>query len=141
MDTMFTSKRVRKSYRGYTCVQVYATEFGWVQADLMRAERDLHNSLKSMFKEIGVPMKLIADGARAQVAGKTRILCEQANCKVVDLEKNTPFANQAERYIQTLKNESKSDMVCTEIVQLSSGTTVWKEGQESKIQLLKKIIY
>ena len=28
MDTMFASRRVGKSYRGYTCVQVYATEFG-----------------------------------------------------------------------------------------------------------------
>ena len=33
MDTMFASRRVGKSYRGYTCVQVYATEFGWLRAD------------------------------------------------------------------------------------------------------------
>lgn len=32
-DTMFASKRAEKSYRNYTCVQVYASKFGWVRAD------------------------------------------------------------------------------------------------------------
>ena len=111
MDTMFAYKHVGKSYRGYTCVQVYATEFGWVRADLKKTEKDLHHSIKSLFKEVGVPMKLIADEVRLQVAGKARILRDQAKCTVVELEKNTPSANQAEQYIQTLKNGSKSDMV------------------------------
>ena len=110
MDTMFASKRVGKSHRDYTCVQVYATEFGWIRADPMKSERDIAHSLKSTFKEIGVPAKLIADGARAQVKGKTRELCDQANCDIIELEKNTPASNRAERYIQTLKNSSKKDM-------------------------------
>ena len=87
----------------YKYVQVYATEFGWIRADPMKSERGIAHSLKSMFKEIGVPSKLIADGARAQVKGKARELCDQANCDIIELEKNTPASNRAERYIQILK--------------------------------------
>ena len=110
-DTMFSSKRAGKSYRNFSCVQVYASEFGWVRADLMKAESELHHSVKAMFKEVGVPQKLIADGAKAQIYGKAKMICDQSGCKVIELEKNTPFANRAERYIQILKNGSKADMV------------------------------
>ena len=64
-DTMFASKRAGKSLRNFTCLQVYASEFGWVRADLMKAENELHNSVKAMFKEVGVLQKLITDGAKA----------------------------------------------------------------------------
>ena len=111
MDTMYASKRAGKSFRGFTCVQVFASEFGWVRADPMRLESDLHKSLKSLFKEVGVPSKLIADGARAQVQGRSRQICEEAHCKLIELEKNTPASNRAERYIQLLKNGSKTDMI------------------------------
>ena len=110
-DTMFASKRAGKSFRNYTCVQVYASEFGWVRADLMKSEAEIHLSVKSMFKDVGVPKKLIADGAKAQISGKSRDICNMSGCKVVELEKSTPFANRAERYIQILKNGCKTDMV------------------------------
>ena len=110
MDTMFASKRVGKSYRDFTCVQVYASEFGWIRADPMKGEKDIHASLKHLFKDIGVPKKLIVDGARAQVKGKARENCDLASCKVIELEKDTPASNRAERYIRILKETSKRDM-------------------------------
>ena len=91
-DTMFASKRAGKLYRNYRCVQMYASEFGWVRADLMKSE-------SAMFKEVGVLQKLIVDGAKAQIYGKPKTICDQAGCKVIKLEKNTPFANRAERDI------------------------------------------
>ena len=114
MDTMFASKRVGKSHRDYTCVQVYATEFGWVKADPMKSEKDIHLSLKSLFKETGVTTKLVVDGARAQVQGKARDLCHKASCNVIELEKDTPASNRAERFIQILKNGSKKDMASSD---------------------------
>ena len=71
---------------------------------------EIAQSLKTTFKEIGVPSKLIVDGARAQVQGKARELCDHENCDIVELKKNTPASNRAERYIQTLKTSSKNDM-------------------------------
>ena len=110
MDTMFASKCAGKSHCGYTCAQVYASKFGWVHAGLMRSEKDLHLSIKAMFKEVGVPMQLIVDGAKAQVTGKAQEICIQSGCTVVKLDKNTQFANRTKHYIQSLKYGSKADM-------------------------------
>ena len=111
MDTMYASRKAGKSHRGFTCAQVFASEFGWVRVQLMRSEKEVHLSLKSLFKDVGVSHPLIADGARAQIEGKARILCEESGCKTIELEKNAPASNRAERYIQTLKNGSKKDMI------------------------------
>ena len=90
---MFASKRVGKSHRDYTCDQVYIPEFGWVRADPMKSEKDIHLSMKALFKDIGAPSKLILDGARAQVQGKTTELCDKASCDVIELE-NTSSIKQ-----------------------------------------------
>jgi hypothetical protein len=59
----------------------------------MRTESELHHSIKSMLKEIDMPQKLIAHGASAQVSGKAREICNLSGCKIIELEKNTHFAN------------------------------------------------
>ena len=67
-------------------------------------------ALKKYFKEIGVPEKLICDQAREQVKGDSKILCHDAGCTVVELEKGTPSSNRVERAIKTLKDETKNDL-------------------------------
>ena len=42
--------------------------------------------------------------------GEARKVCEMAGCEIVELEKNTPASNRAERGIQELKMETKRDM-------------------------------
>lgn len=112
MDTMFSSKASGKSIRGYTCAQVFATEFGHVFVIPMATKqgKEIALAIKRYFKEIGVPMHMICDGAREQVKGDARVLCDEAGCTIVELEKGTPRANRAERYIQMLKNETRADM-------------------------------
>ena len=39
MDNIYASKKYGKTYCGYSCVQIYASEFGWVCADLMRSDK------------------------------------------------------------------------------------------------------
>ena len=77
----------------------------------MKSEREVHNSLKSLFRDVGVQNPLIADGARAQVQGRAKEVCDKAQCKMIELEKNTPASNRAKRYIQSLKNSTRKDMV------------------------------
>ena len=76
----------------------------------MEFERDIHHAYKRLFKEVGVPRKMVVDGARAQTMGEARKVCEMAGCEVVELKKNTPASNRAERGIQELKMETKRDM-------------------------------
>ena len=72
----------------------------------MKSESEVHNSLKSLFRDVGVPNPLIADGACAQVQGRAKEVYNEAQCKVIELKKNTPASNCVERYIQGLKNST-----------------------------------
>ena len=103
-DTMFALKRVGKSVKNFTCTQVFASEFLWVRVQNLYFEIDSSKAFKSFFKDIGVPTKMIMDGARTQISGETRRECELAGCQVVELEKDTPWANRAERMIGNDRN-------------------------------------
>ena len=112
MDTMFASSKAAKSLRGFTACQVFATEFGHVFTVLLRDKsgKEVSLAIKRYFKEIGVPHRLICDQAREQVKGDSKILCHDAGCTVIELEKGTPASNRAERAIKTLKDETKNDL-------------------------------
>ena len=122
MDTMFAAKPRRakngkiivgtdgKSARGYTCAQVFATEFGWAKPILMSKKSDAHQAVKRIFKEYGVPPALICDAAREQIFGEVRVICQQAGAELIYLEKGTHNANRAEREIATLKQGTRRDL-------------------------------
>ena len=61
---MIALKRIGKSSRNYTCAQIFAKDFGWIWAASLEAERHNHRAYKDLFKEIGVPEKMIRDGDR-----------------------------------------------------------------------------
>ena len=54
---------------------------------------------------------MICEKAREQVKGDSRILCNEAACTVVELEKGVPSSNRAERTIKILKDKVKRDML------------------------------
>ena len=68
----------------------------------MKRYAELPKAFKLFSKKVRVPPKLVADKAKEQVMGDTRHLCELSECKVVKLEKGTPAANRAERYIKMI---------------------------------------
>ena len=53
---------------------------------------------------------MICDAAREQIKGDSGVLCNEAGCQIYELEKGTPAANRAERYIKMVKDDSKKDM-------------------------------
>ena len=109
-DTMYASQQVGKSVRNKSCAQVFATDFGWVEAYTMEFEREVGDAFKLLFKSHCVPDKMIMDGARAQVKGNTAEVCKEAVCTIVELERDTPSSNRAERTIGELKSDTKMDM-------------------------------
>ena len=112
MDTMFAGKKGGKSIRGYKTAQVFATEFGHVfVVPLMdKTGASITNAIKQYFKTVGVPEDIICDQATEQVKGSSRILCHDAGCTIVELEKGTPASNRAERAIKTLKDGVQADL-------------------------------
>ena len=111
MDT-FVSSKDAKSIRGFKSAQVFVTEFGHVFVVLMedKSGKNIALAIKEYFREKGVPIHLICDQAREQVKGDARILCHDAGCTIIELEKGTPSANRAERTIKILKDETKNDL-------------------------------
>ena len=63
MDTYFASKKLGPSMRGYTCAQLFVTDFGWCKLKPMKLRSELPLVFKSVFKEDGVPEKIICNGA------------------------------------------------------------------------------
>ena len=113
MDTSLTSKRC-VSFRGFTCAQIFATEFGYIFTAPMKKRAELTSTVKLFCKEVGVPPKLIADKAKEKILGDTKRLCDLSECKIIQLEKGIPAANRAERYIQMIKNKVKKDLTTSD---------------------------
>ena len=63
MDTYFASKKLGPSMQGYTCAQLFVTDFGWFKVKPMKLRSELLLVLKSVFKEDGLPEKMICNGA------------------------------------------------------------------------------
>lgn len=116
MDTIFATTKGGPSIRGYVTCQIFATEFGHVFVVPMKSKlgNDIMKAVKRYFKEVGVPDRIVCNGAREQVKGEALALCNSAGCQVVELEKGTLASNCAERYIQMLKNETKADLASSD---------------------------
>ena len=110
MDTYFASKKLGPSMRGYTCAQLFVTDFGWCKVKPMKLRSELPLVLKSVFKEYGVPEKMICDGAQEQVSGEAVRLCQLSYCTIQHLECGTPWSNREEVHVGIVKIEILLDL-------------------------------
>ena len=91
------------SIRGFRHAQLFVTDYNFVHMEIMQKRSDRPKSLKHMFKSIGVPNSIIADGAREQVKGESLRLYNQSSCQIKQLERGTPWSNRAELWIGLVK--------------------------------------
>ena len=110
MDTYFASKKFGPSMRGFTCAQLFVTDFGWCKVKPMKLRSELLLVLKSAFKEYGLPEKIICNGAPKQVSGEAARLCQLADCNVQQLEWGTPWSNRAEGHVGIVKSVILQDL-------------------------------
>ena len=59
-DTMFVTKSA-KSIRGYTMLQLFVSDKGFLSVYLMEKKSDFYNSLHQLCKEVGVPEIIVVD--------------------------------------------------------------------------------
>ena len=71
-DTYFASKNLGPSACGFKFSQLFATDFGFITVRNMKRKAEVPLALKSLFKDIGVPYTLVADGSPEQITGKSR---------------------------------------------------------------------
>ena len=74
-DTLFGKC---KSLRGNTCAQVYSTPFHWVKSYPMTSKSEAHYTLDDMFNEVGVPRRIVSDGAKEFIQGEFKRKCKRA---------------------------------------------------------------
>ena len=110
MDTYFSSKKLGPSIQGYTCAQLFVTDFGWCKLKPMKLRSELSLVFKSVFKEDGVPEKIICDGAPEQVSGEAARMCQLADCTIQQIERGTPWSNREEGHVGIVKSEILLDL-------------------------------
>ena len=62
----------------------------------MSTKSHAHNSAKKLFKNDGVPSKIVTDDSREKIMGKFKETCQDATVQVKHLEYNNPWANRSE---------------------------------------------
>ena len=110
MDTYFASKKLGPSMRGYTCAQLFVTYFRWCKAKPMKLLSELPLVLKSVFKEDGVPEKMICNGAPEHVSGEAARLFQLADYTIKQLERGTLWLNRAEGHVVIVKSKILLDL-------------------------------
>eukprot|EP00985_Skeletonema_marinoi_P009175 scaffold4243_cov136-Skeletonema_marinoi.AAC.3 len=110
-DTMFVTGKA-KSTRGYTCVQVYVSDKGFVYCHLMKGinSAEYMAALKAFCKEVGVPERLVCDPHRTQTSNEVRRFLYEVGTTLRVLERGTQWANLAERIIGMLKSGIRADL-------------------------------
>ena len=110
VDTYFASKKLGPSMRGFIGSQLFVTYFGWCKVEPMELQSELLLVLKSVFKEDGVPEKMICDGAPEQVSVEAARLCQLADRTVQWFERGTPWSNRSEVHVDILKGKILLDL-------------------------------
>ena len=103
-DTYFSSI---KSTRGNTCAQIWTNDIEWIRIDPMSTKT---YSGKNLFKNYGVPSKIVMDGDRERIMSKFKEACQDATVQVHQLEYNTPWANRDEGAVRENKRAARRAM-------------------------------
>ena len=130
-DTMFAKC---KSLRGNTCAQIYVANNGWIYCVPMKKESDAHLSLDDLFRDYGVPIAIIPDGAKSLNQGKYQRKCRRSGCRIKPVEAYTPNANLAEGNIGWVKTAMRQVMIKKNIPEL-----VWDWCLETECKIRRNV--
>jgi len=110
-DTLHVTGKA-KSTRGYTCVQVYVSDKGFIYCHLMDAinQSEYLQALKAFCREVGVPERLVCDPHPTQKSAAVKKFLQQVGTRLRVLERGTQWADLAEKFIGLLKNGVRADL-------------------------------
>ncbi|KAL7538844.1 hypothetical protein ACHAXR_009411 [Thalassiosira sp. AJA248-18] len=108
-DTFFVTKKA-ESIRGYTCMQLFVSDKGFVKVYGMSSVSQFPDALRLFVKEVGAPNAFVVDPHRAQTSKDVRSFCHKIGSTLRVLEESTQHANRAELYIGLLKESIRNDL-------------------------------
>ena len=105
-DTFFG----KKSIRGYTCMQLFVSDKGFVKVYGMKIKGQFTLALKLFTKEVGVPNAFMLDPSGEQTSNEVRAFCHKIGTTLRILEERTQHADRAELYIGLLKEDVRKEL-------------------------------
>lgn len=99
-DTLFSKV---KSTSGNVCAEVYTNRLGFIKVYPMESKSDAHQTLSSFIHEVGIPHSIHTDGARELKQGEFKKKLNKYEVHFSETEPYTPWQNDAERKIKSLK--------------------------------------
>ena len=110
MDTFFATKKGGKCSRGNLCCQLFDTDKGFLYVVPLKRKSEVMSAVKQFTKEIGAPDAIVCDMSMEQTSPEIETFLNDIGTTLRVLEKGTPWANKAERYIGLLKESVRKDM-------------------------------
>ena len=110
MDTFTATSKGGKSSRGHTCVQLFVTDKGFVHVIPMKTRSEVFQAVKQFAKETGAPEAIMCDPMGEHSSQQLKKFCNDTGTSLKHLEEHTPWANEAESYIVSMKEAVRKDM-------------------------------
>ena len=107
-DTFYSKKVISK--RGYSMMQLFVSDKGFVKVYGMKSEREFPDALKLFCKEVGAPTAIVVDPHQSQKSDKVRQFLNKVGTTLRVLEESTQHADRAELYIGLLKKAVGRDL-------------------------------
>ena len=107
-DTFYSKKVISK--RGYSMMQLFVSDKGFVKVYGIKSERQFSDALKLFCKEVGAPKAIVVDPHQSQKSDKVRQFLNKVGTTLRVLEESTQHADRAELYIGLLKKAVGRDL-------------------------------
>ena len=132
-DTMFAKV---KSLKGNTCAQIFTDGKGFIAAYPMSTKRHAGKSLRRLIEDVGIPSKIIYDGAKEQVQPGTEFqkTISKYHIKGHQNEAETQKYNRAEDAIRELKRRWKRRIIKRRVPK-----RVWDFGIVWEAEIISRI--
>ena len=101
-DTLFVTGEYQ-STRGYTCIQLFVSDKGYVKVYTMRTVREYTQALKQFAKYFGSPEVLVAHPHPSNIYKYVKAFCNQIRATLKILKESTQWENCAELYVGLMK--------------------------------------
>ena len=108
-DTFFVDKKATTK-EGFNCMQLFVSDKGFVAVYPMKSKSEFPKALKLFCKEVGVPERLVVDGAREQKSREVKSFTQEVGTNLQVLEESTQLANRAKLYIGLFKKQIRKDL-------------------------------
>jgi hypothetical protein len=102
-----------KSLKGNKCAQVFTNGISYDLFYTLEKETDAADALNGVIRTVGIPKKLVSDGAKAETQGNFGCIVKEYKIKPKVSEPYSGWQNRAEAAIQKIEKGIKCTMHCT----------------------------